>query len=59
MVFAGLIVGSIIATFLYQSTNAKAILIFTQICNSASLLAFTMTSNFIYLILSRFATGMF
>ena len=59
LVFFGLTLGSIAATFLFQTCNTKWVLIIVMVLNGCSQLMFTMTKEYFLLILSRFLTGLF
>ena len=58
-VFAGLTIGSIGATILFQKCNTKYVLMFVMIFNGFSQLLFVMTKEYYVLVLSRFMTGFF
>ena len=59
VVFFGLTIGSVAATFLYATVNTKHVLIAVMFLNGCSLLMFVMTNQYILLLLSRFLTGFF
>ena len=59
VVFFGLTIGSVAATFLYATVNTKYVLITVMFLNGCSLLMFVMTNQYILLLLSRFLTGFF
>ena len=59
IVFAGLVLGSICASFAFNSINSKAVLATIMALNALSQIGFTMTTEYYYLITSRFLTGFF
>mmetsp|Transcript_31416 Transcript_31416/g.39001 ORF Transcript_31416/g.39001 Transcript_31416/m.39001 type:complete len:148 (+) Transcript_31416:257-700(+) len=59
IVFFGLTLGSLSASFVYQRFSAKAVLLTVLIANAISLLLFTAGKAFALLFLSRFLTGFF
>ena len=59
VVFLGLTVGSIAATFLYHKYNTKYTLLAIMTLNGISQMIFTMTKHYLILCLSRFLTGFF
>ena len=58
-VFAGLTMGSIGATILFQKCNTKYVLMIVMILNGFSQLLFVMTKEYYVLMASRFMTGFF
>ena len=59
IVFAGLVLGSLGASFAFNSINSKAVLAAIMALNALSQIGFTMTAEYYYLIMSRFLTGFF
>ena len=59
IVFFGLTLGSVAATFLYATCNTKVVLIIVLLLNGLSLLMFVMTTQYTLLLMSRFLTGFF
>lgn len=59
IVFFGLVLGSLAATFVYNSMNTKAVLVMIMLLNAVSQICFTMTNEYYYLLLCRFLTGFF
>ena len=59
VVFFGLTLGSIGATFLFQTCNTKCVLMIVMALNGCSQLMFTMTKQYCLLVMSRFLTGFF
>lgn len=59
IVFFGLVLGSLAATFVYNNVNTKLVLFTIMILNAFSQICFTMTRKFEYLMMSRFLTGFF
>ena len=59
IVFFGLVLGSLAATFVFNTINTKVILISVMILNALSQFAFTTTKEYYYLMGSRFLTGFF
>ena len=59
IVFAGLVLGSLAATVVYNNVNPKVVLATVMALNALSQLAFTTTKEYYYLISSRFLTGFF
>ena len=59
IVFAGLVLGSLAATFIFNSVNTKFVLITVMALNALTQFSFTLTDNFYLLLLSRFLTGFF
>jgi len=59
IVFFGLVLGSLAATFVYNTFNTRLVLVVVMVLNATSQLCFTMTKQYHYLITSRFLTGFF
>ena len=59
IVFIGLTIGSIAATYLFQNYNTKYTLMTIMTLNGLSQAIFTMTKHYLLLCLSRFLTGFF
>ena len=59
VVFAGLVLGSLAATIVYNNVQAKYVLMAVMALNAVTQLAFTMTKEYYYLVTSRFLTGFF
>ena len=59
IVFFGLVLGSLAATFIYNNVNPQIVLAAVMALNALSQLCFTMTQRYHFLIMSRFLTGFF
>ena len=59
VVFIGLTLGSICASFTYQKFNSKHVLVAVLMANAVSMACFTISSNYAILVTSRFFTGFF
>ena len=59
MVFIGLTLGSISASFTYQKFNSKHVLVTVLLANAVSMTCFTLSKQYAILVTSRFFTGFF
>lgn len=59
VVFIGLTLGSISASFMYEKFNSKNVLLAVLLANAVSMSIFTTSANFVVLMTSRFFTGFF
>ena len=59
IVFAGLVLGSLAATFVYNSYNTKLVLVSVLVLNASCQVFFTVTKGYHFLLLCRFLTGFF
>jgi len=59
IVFFGLVLGSLAASFVYNMVNTKAVLFAVMSLNALCQVAFTMTTDYQYLVGLRFLTGFF
>ena len=59
VVFIGLTLGSIAASFTYQKFNSKTVLFCVLLANSVSMFVFTLSTKYYILVASRFWTGFF
>ena len=59
IVFFGLVLGSLAASFVYNTVNTKAVLFAVMSLNALCQVAFTMTTDYQYLVGLRFLTGFF
>lgn len=59
IVFFGLVLGSLAATFVFNVVNTKVIIASIMLLNALSQLMFTTTTEYYYLLTSRFLTGFF
>ena len=59
IVFFGLVLGSVAATVIFNNYNTKVVLATVMGLNAISQLCFTLTTEYYYLMLSRFLTGFF
>lgn len=59
IVFFGLVLGSVAATVIFNNYNTKVVLATVMGLNAISQLCFTLTTEYYFLMLSRFLTGFF
>ena len=59
VVFIGLTLGSISASFTYQKFNSKHVLVAVLLANAISMACFTLSKHYAILVTSRFFTGFF
>ena len=59
IVFFGLVLGSMAATFIFNMYSTKVVLASVMALNAFSQIGFTLTSEYHFLITSRFLTGFF
>lgn len=59
IVFIGLTLGAISASFLYQHFTSRCLLLIALCANAFSLFLFTVQKTYIILVVSRFLTGFF
>ena len=59
IVFAGLVVGSLAATFMYRNFDNRFVLASVLFLNALTQVAFTLTEIYFMLILCRFMAGFF
>jgi MFS family permease len=59
IVFAGLVVGSLAATFIYRNIDNRVVLACVLACNALAQVCFTLTEVYYLLLLCRFMAGFF